>query len=1470
MARKLNVRLVGKVALFGVVPLAIAIYVFFVVWRPSHDPKQFYNDAQKYWTAKDYGQAWIAIRNAAKAGGTRDPDIQLLMARIALKQSPPAGGAAVQALHNALAVKPDLVEAQRMIAEVYTGARYWKEAKAEIDRLIQLDPSYGKAYFWDGLVEMGLADAEPIQAKKVPYYEAAAKRLHQAIGKQPPVEPFVLEPWEFVNSGILKRFGLTFHRAPTRLPLYALLVFAHEGLGQDEKVEEALNLAIANDPTQAEAYLMRAGRETAKNKLDQATDVLKKGMEKGADKPRLLVALGEVALKKRDFDAAKDFFTQAVALDPKNEVAHLRLESVYRSENDREKALAAVEAGLVQLPESPALLTEQADLCLELSNFKKAEEVIAHLEKAAPELTAGPVSYLRGKRALMAQQTRQAIAFLEQAKEKQPTPQVRLLLARAYLMADELGAAQSELDSLIADQPTMAGAWRTSAGVQFRLRDFEKAGRSAKVVLETSPDDIEMRLLLAQTLVARQRLAEALKEAQAAAERSKDDPNPYLVMAEIQQQLNKLPDAEASYRRAVAAGGNDFLRVYSLFKRFLTATKQQAKLDALNAEINKVLPPDEAMAITGTVEGLEKQLVERAANGTATLTELLQLGRLYQLTDRLDLARTTFEKVLAKAKPNSSEWRSAWQQVFHLQLAASAYDKAADLVDQLKKVDPEAPELLLTGPLTLLSQKKLPEATEKLRAVAQSHKSMSQAHFLLGQVLARQRKWDEAVVALTRALELRPNLVMARLLLGHIQLGLGNNAAALNEAAESLKYDARLVPALEIRASAYTGLGQWDGAIGAREEIAKIVPDNVVNLIALAGLYRQRRTPEKAEEFFVKAYKLAPDNALLVRAYADFLADTSRARQGEAIVDEYVGRHKDEANAYVVRGEFTAKAFSPAESEKYFRKAAEMAPADPYPLVFLGEQYARVADWEKAGAAYAQASDRAKDDPLPRKRLAEVYMLQGRLDPAKAAIDAVLKEVPKDATALVIAGRIAGRLERLDDARKYIEQALALDPDYGEAKVRLAELCAGPDPLRALEILSTVDPTDGAFEKAMLLRSDINTRRVQLREAILDLRRLLDFRPTSFAGRMSLAARYITAQEHGRAAEILAQLSKERLDKDAGILISLGDAYSRQEHWAEALAAYEKARVVSPTSAEALVGEARSLVALKRPKEAEKRIYQVMNQYEKEPWPRLALVAYYEKMGELDKAFEALRNGLLANDTWEAGYVNLADLLLRANRTEEARGILRTGLAKVPASIPMRASLAAVDISSGHPEAAVETLQPLAKQFESKYSQQPERIDQLRAYMGSVRLYALALYNTGKMDEALKWGMKLWDIDPTDVANANNMAWLLATEKKDYVRAREMIDRCKRLVPNHPQVLDTSGWIYFLENRLGDATDDLLASVKNGENPEARYHLGRVYEARQRPDEARVEYQKALDIGLKGKEKEDAAKRLKQVASMQK
>jgi tetratricopeptide (TPR) repeat protein len=272
-----------------------------------------------------------------------------------------------------------------------------------------------------------------------------------------------------------------------------------------------------------------------------------------------------------------------------------------------------------------------------------------------------------------------------------------------------------------------------------------------------------------------------------------------------------------------------------------------------------------------------------------------------------------------------------------------------------------------------------------------------------------------------------------------------------------------------------------------------------------------------------------------------------------------------------------------------------------------------------------------------------------------------------------------------------------------------------------------------------------------------------------------------------------------------------------------------------------------------------------MNQFPNEVWPRIALVAIHMKMNQPAQAFDAVRTGLVRRPDWEQGYVILADLLNQDKKTAEARQVLAAGLANIPKSVPIRAAVAALEVNDNRPEAARKILQTLAEEFQALYSVSPEKIDRLRPYMVPIRIYSLALFNLGQTDEAVKWGMMLYSLDPTDIANANNMAWVLATSYKDYTRALEMARQCLRLLPNHPQVLDTLGWIFFLMGRHQEAADNLLASIKYGDNPEARYHLGRVYEVRERPDEARAEYQKALQMGLQSKDREDAQRRLDQL-----
>jgi len=1439
MARKLNTRLLLYVVIFIGVPLGLVVFGFFRGWFSSGDPEQFYQEAQRAFEQEEYAQAWINIRDAAKAGGGQDPKIMYLMGDIALRQTPPAVGQAIQAYRATVHLKPDHVEAQRKLAEVYVGVRYWQEALMEIKRLQELDPSFGKAYLWEGRAHLGLAEAEPIQSKKTPHYEAAAAACEAGLDRDPHL-----------------------------LDLYRVLAHIYQRLERPEKLDQVVNLALKNNPDDPDAYLLKRSRLMSENRTEEAIETLKQGLKAVGPNASLYVALGEVAVSEPDLDAAKKYFAGAIKADPADEKGYLRLAGVHRIEAEREKAVEVLGQGIENIPDSVTLPAQQADIYLEMGERQKADQIIARLEQMEAEGKGAPgtVEFLKGKRALVSRQVRQAITFLEQARDKQGGPRARLLLGRAYLLAGELGAAEQELQNLVDAHPGLTSAWQTLTEVELRLRRFDRVARCARVVLQRHPGDTEASLHLARALMFQRKPEQALTAASKAAENAPKNPDPLLLMATVYEQMGRNDEAEATYRKAIEVAKDD-PNVYRQLLGFYQRTKQKEKLEALLEEVKTALPEDTFFALSGTATEIEKQLQERVASQQATASDYVALGNLYGGTDRPDEAKKAYHQALAKAEPASAAWRKAWQRLFLLHLASDEFAKAAELIQRLKTSDPDAPELLFADPLLLLSQDKLDQAIGALRKVIQEHPSLSQGHFMLAQVLASQGKWEEAMAALNKALEARPNLVAARLMLARIYRRRGNYAGALSEAEEALRFNPGLVTALELKATAHAGLGEWQKALETRRRIAEVVPESLGNLVALAALHVQRHEPEEAEKVFKRAYELHPDSALLVRSYADFCAETKRSAEGAKIVDAYVEKNPEKVEAYVIRGEFTAKVAGPEKAEPYFRKAAEMAPDDPHPLIFLGDRYSAVGRWSKAAEAYREAVDRGGESDLARKRLADVYMLQDKLGEARAIIDEVIKANPDDAAALVVAGRIAAHQNKGDEARKLMGKALKLNPGYGEARVRLAELYAGPDPMKALDILAEVDPSDKSFEKAQLLRADINTRRVQLTEAILDLRRLLDFRPTSVPGRLQLASKYMAVGEHGRAAALLAELSHERLDKDVPLLVALGEARMKQRDFKAALEAFEKARKVEPEASDALTGEVRALVALGRQQDALDRAHHAMNKWPKEVWPRMALVALYKETGELQKAFDTLRTGLLRREEWEQGYVFLADLLVRADRKAEARQVLITGLNKVPTSVPIRAGLAALEIGGGGAKMAAKILEPLAKEFEAKYSRMPDRLPELRPYMPSIRIYSLSLYRMDKIKEALKWGMMLWSIDPTDVANANNMAWILATEEQDFDRARDLISRCMRLVPNHPQVLDTAGWIEFLDGRYGDAIENFLASIKYGDNAEARYHLGRAYEEFRRQDEAREEYKKALEMGLDGQEQAEAERRLKQLAT---
>ena len=105
--------------------------------------------------------------------------------------------------------------------------------------------------------------------------------------------------------------------------------------------------------------------------------------------------------------------------------------------------------------------------------------------------------------------------------------------------------------------------------------------------------------------------------------------------------------------------------------------------------------------------------------------------------------------------------------------------------------------------------------------------------------------------------------------------------------------------------------------------------------------------------------------------------------------------------------------------------------------------------------------------------------------------------------------------------------------------------------------------------------------------------------------------------------------------------------------------------------------------------------------------------------------------------------------------------------------------------------------------------------------------------------------------DQTDSQALNNYSYTLAERGVKLSTALDMAQKAISLDPKNPAYLDTIGWIYFKLKKYKKALNYIEQSVLGNENnPVVLEHLGDVLMKVNRSNDARVYYQKALDIDI--------------------
>ena len=277
-----------------------------------------------------------------------------------------------------------------------------------------------------------------------------------------------------------------------------------------------------------------------------------------------------------------------------------------------------------------------------------------------------------------------------------------------------------------------------------------------------------------------------------------------------------------------------------------------------------------------------------------------------------------------------------------------------------------------------------PRAAERVcrEAVERNPKDVNMLG-MLGAVLVKMRRLDEAEQVLKRTVRLAPTFAKPHEDLGFVLLELER----FEEAVEVLQKAVRLDPKLEFaqfnlgKALALTGKGEE--ADVAFESSFALSPER--KLLAQAARLHKEGQLEEAEKLYRQVLKNNPNNIDAMRMLAMVAATLKRFDDAERLLRRAVGIAPDFLAAVIDLGRILKEQDRFEEAIGYFKKAIEINPNNPQTHFLLAGAYAPAALNQEAVKEYQRTLELSPRHPGALLGLGNALKTIGRLDEAVKA-----------------------------------------------------------------------------------------------------------------------------------------------------------------------------------------------------------------------------------------------------------------------------------------------------------------------------------------------------------------------------------------------------------------------------------------------------------------------------------------------------
>ncbi len=199
-------------------------------------------------------------------------------------------------------------------------------------------------------------------------------------------------------------------------------------------------------------------------------------------------------------------------------------------------------------------------------------------------------------------------------------------------------------------------------------------------------------------------------------------------------------------------------------------------------------------------------------------------------------------------------------------------------------------------------------------------------------------------------------------------------------------------------------------------------------------------------------------------------------------------------------------------------------------------------------------------------------------------------------------------------------------------------------------------------------------------------------------------------------------------------------------------------------------------------------------------------------------------------------FLNVVRQTSAAVQVEPTIKHLSERLKAAPTDLPSRVGLAQSYLTANRFAEAFTTIEPLLKDPTTAT---------IRPML--LRLAALALYQNKQFDKSLALYEELIKLEPEDLEALNNLAFLLAEDLKRPADGLVYADRAIKVLRTRPvdivyvnngNLLDTYGWVKFLNNDTDTAIRELNNALLIEPLPITYLHLAKAYNAQKRSSDA--------------------------------